>query len=248
MYEALTGEIPFPDIDMDLVDSQYRYLITKCTEKKPERRYQTVSEVIANFDTITKGAQVFQSRTVGASAILEEIMSSSALSAEDVSRLDQLLMESQNNQELYHKFFPKLQGSLLDAYLQYSPEGFRRALTQYDKYVSEPLDFSYCDKVAEFYREIYLRVNDPHVRQLILSRLLDIGVGHNRWFVQDVFCKLIGEVEDPSTAFVAIDVVTSNPSGIKSLSEKLLEARPIKIIADAISEVIKDNESLEDEF
>src|SRR5262249_6562698 len=52
LFVLITGENPC-DFDLDEVDEEFRVIVEKCTYRKPERRYQSVDELIAAFERIT---------------------------------------------------------------------------------------------------------------------------------------------------------------------------------------------------
>jgi eukaryotic-like serine/threonine-protein kinase len=49
LYNCLTGEVPFPNLDVNLVAPCYRAVIVKCTENDPAARFQSVDELIKVF-------------------------------------------------------------------------------------------------------------------------------------------------------------------------------------------------------
>ncbi len=246
LYEALTGDTPFPDLQIGSVEDRYRYIVAKCTDLDPEKRYQTIDELIADLERSADVSQ-FRSRLAETEANLKDIFSQMP-SRIGVQKLDRILTENSNSETIYLEFVPKIKGGWLEAYVTHSPENFRRVLRQFDHYVSGELPFAYCDTVANFYREAYDRLDNPSVRRLILSRLLHLGVSHNRWYVQGIFCNLIGRIGDHTTAHVAVDVIKANPWAIAELSQQLLEAGPVKLIEDAILEAVNKTDTSDEDL
>jgi hypothetical protein len=221
-------------MDMDLVDKRYRYLIAKCTEKNPDRRYQTIQEIIDDFNKITND-EIITDRTTALADQLNNLFLG-VPSKDGASEINKILLENLDNEELYLQFFPQVTGEFLSTYLIHEPNGFRSVLNQYDDYVSGSLSFNYCDVVANLYREIYSNLERPDVRKLVLTRLLDIGISHNRYYAQNVFCSLIASIEDHSTALVAIEMIRENRQQIQPLKSQILDEKPLKIIANVLSE------------
>ncbi len=240
LYETLTGELPFPTVDLGEVDTRYHYLIAKCTAPKPDKRFQTIDELLEVFDMVT-------GQSLGVSVILPstpndiDSLLSIRPSLETVNQLNQLFIRNAQNKKLYHTYFPQLSGPYLGAYWQYNPVGFRAVLHRYDHHVSGNLPFKYCDTVARLYREIFNLPVDPAIQRVVLQRLLTMGELHNRWFVLQTACGLIGAIRAPGLALVALEVIKENPTLINRLSEPLLKRNPVDIIEQAIMNTGNDD-------
>lgn len=246
LYEALAGRPGFPDVDLSLVDGRYRFLVAKCCVRDPDRRYQSVDELIADFERVTGDDTLFREPAASVRAEMEALLVGRE-SATAIAKLDRLLVEQSHDEDVYLQLLPKVRAELLQAYLRHSPEGFRRALEQYDHYLGDTaLAFEYCDVAALFYAEVYERLDDPAVRALTLGRLLDMGIGYNRWFVQGVFCRLVGSIRDHSTALVVLDIIRGEPDAIRQLASQLLDEKPIRIIRDAIVSLMEPDEPEDD--
>jgi len=233
-YNVLTGEAPL-DMDLDYVDDRYRYIIDKCTRRKPESRFQTIDEVLQAFESVTGDSTLFSRKQ--ANAEIEKLFVSTA-NANTISRLDDLFITHSTNEILYQTYFPKLEGRYLRAYLKHNPEGFRRALTQYDQHISQDVAYDYCDTVAKIYRNIFDKVKEPAIRQLTLARILNLGIKYNRYYVQNVFCKMLSQIEDHSTALVARDVMRQNSLAIYRLRDKLAKKNLLNILHQELLEIV----------
>jgi hypothetical protein len=47
LYFCLSSRVPFPNIDLDKVDGNYRPIIERCVRENPNERYQSVDEIMA---------------------------------------------------------------------------------------------------------------------------------------------------------------------------------------------------------
>lgn len=245
LYEALTAEVPFPTLDLGLVDSRYLFVVARSTEVDPNKRYQTVDELMADFRRITGEPALFQRPSALIRAQVEAIFAEPP-SAHQITELDRLLTQNSEDDELYLNYVPRIRGDFLEAYLQHSAGAFRRILDQYDEHVaSTALQFEYCDTLATFYREICNRMEDPAIRHLVLARLLDIAVAYNRWFVQRLLCRMVGDIGDPTAALVAAEVLKSQPQYTRALASGLLEADPLQVIVEAIGQIIESQDQEE---
>ncbi|MDM8532959.1 serine/threonine-protein kinase [Anaerolineales bacterium HSG25] len=233
-YLVLTGQSPL-DLDLEDVDDRFRYIIDKSTRRKPENRFQTIDDLIEAFEAVTGDATLFQRSQ--ANEQMETLFASTA-SADTVTKLDTMFISQSSNENLYQTYFPKIEGRFLRAYLKHNPEGFQRVLTQYDQHISQAVAYNYCDTVAKLYRQIFAKLPDPSTRQLTLSRILDLGVRYNRFYVQNIFCKMLSEIEDQSTALVAREVMRQNSFAIYRLRDKLLKKNLINILHQELIEIV----------
>lgn len=240
MYHIFTGfNNHFTYLHYNMIESKYRYIVQKCLENDPKQRYQSLEEFISDFTLVTGDQNFFQQRSISAHAEITIILDKLVINASEIERLHQIFEQNQDDEDLYLELFPKINRNILQMYLDEKSEGFKRNLKQYDAYVSGSLSFAYCDIVALFYDNIYTLTNDLITKKLVLQRLLEMGCSHNRFYVMGVFCKLIGEIKDYSTALLAMEVLKSHHSEVVQLKADLLEEKPITILANCIEELTK---------
>lgn len=232
LYAMLTGEIPFPALDLDLIEDKYRHIVSKCTEIRSERRYQTMAELLKQFDTVTDDFQFMMKSEIHQQQI-EQLLAQTPTDS-IASEIMHILLEGHDDRELYYEFFPKLAGETLSLMLREHSNDFEICLKTYDEYVNGALAFEYCDVVADFYEEIFTQTQNTDLRSLILKRLLILGASHNRWHVQGVFCRLLSQIRERATALYAVQIIDSHPHEVATLCRYLRTTRLIPIIANAV--------------
>jgi hypothetical protein len=110
----------------------------------------------------------------------------------------------------------------LQVYVEEFGPSFRTVLDRFDEAVSGGLPFSYCDVVANFYSRVFDISKDRDIRRLVLVRLLDMGVSHNRFHVQGVFCRLVECLEDPADLAMLRSVLQADAYSTRKMKGDLL--------------------------
>jgi serine/threonine protein kinase len=237
LYHMITGTMPFPTYDLSFLPPRYRYIVSKCLYTNPRLRYQSVDELIVDFERVTKAEgsefETVHERLIDKFNGLLEVEPSE----KSIDQIHRLLMENVENEEFWVECFPRLNGQHLSEYVRLNQTGFIDSLGQYEKHIEGNLPFSYCDRVANFYSEIFQIVRETSVEAIVLTRLLRIGVSHNRYYVMDTFCRLLTSIRDQSTAFVAVEVIRNNPGEVQVMQASLKNLSLLEIISKAIEEI-----------
>jgi tRNA A-37 threonylcarbamoyl transferase component Bud32 len=242
LFHMLTGVVPFPVYDLATLPPKFRYIVSKCLQDKPEFRYQGVEILIQDFNrivnTIESEFETIHERLIVRFGKLME----GEPNQSNVDQIHMVLMENIGNIKFWHEAFPLIKGEHLQQYLEYNRRGYFDALKQYDEYISGDVGFSYCDVIANLYSEIFQSVRETEIEALILTRLLRLGVSHNRFYVKDTFCRLVAGIRDQSSALVAIDVIKNNPGEVVELKDRFSNVNILEGINKAIIEVTAVNQ------
>ncbi len=214
LWEMLTGEVPeILHVELDEVPQEFRWFIAKCTRRRADERYRDAGEALAAFRVFISAPEFFGPPMEG----VERHVAAWAASADEHQRrdaikaLDDHLQRYSEEEELYFKAVPRLPEELVDLYATMLPEPFAAMLAHYDRHISGSLPFAYCDVVADFYARLWGATQSLDLRRVLLARLIEMGAAHNRWYVGEVVGRLLGGIDDVSTASVAAEVVRDNP-------------------------------------
>lgn len=207
LQAALTRELPVLYDDPN-VPAKYRFFINKCTEQRPQDRFQSVADAASAFDQVRRGIE----RPEAPREELDRIVGEWRVAAGDarlrlLRDLDALLQRHSENVGFYLDKVPWLPAELLEQYVRELPGDFRRMLGVYDEDVSGGLPFDYCDVVANFYRSIYSLTDDLPLRRRLLRRLVDMGAYHNRFYVGGVVAGILSTITETSEILMAADVL-----------------------------------------
>jgi len=206
LQQMLTRELPTSPSPK--VSGRYRYFIARCVEHDRDDRYQTMVDVAAAFAQVVRGVDEPEAPLESAQRIISEWKGLPV--GDDLPKLrelHELLERYSDNELLYHAVLPELSEEMLEDYVAKLPSDFERVLAQYDDHVSGSLNFSYCDVVARFYRQVWDLTESLTVRKMILTRLVRMGASHNRFFVGQVTGGLLSQVTETSDVMMAVDIL-----------------------------------------
>lgn len=214
LCQMLTGEEPeVLYVDLDEIPKEFRFFVEKCCRRDPTSRYRNAAEAAAAFAIFTKGSETVYPPLEEVERIVVEWSDAGGEGEREtlVRKLDELLISNKDDEELYFRMVPRFPEQLIDLYMDSQPEAFKNMLAAYDGHIVGSLPFSYCDVVADFYARLFRRASDLELRHMLISRLIEVGSSHNRWYVAEVAASLLGEVEDMSTAMMIAEEVGKNP-------------------------------------
>jgi hypothetical protein len=244
LWHMLRGEIPdILWVDVDAVPRDFRFFIEKCCRRDPDDRYRNAADALAAFELFTKTPGVLDPPMEGTEKLV------AAWTAADtdgerlavVRRLDEHLRRNREERELFQKVIPRLPEELVDVYMTELDDAFVETLFVYDDHVAGNLPFAYCDVVANFYRRLWRERDDLTLRRRLLSRLIEMGATHNRWYVGQIVADLLAGIDDVSTAMMAAEVIEANARHAEWYWDPWVKARPLqRPVADAFARVLAD--------
>lgn len=207
--ELLCGK--FPDIGRPRLEdfsSEFRAFIDRCTQDAPNDRYASATDALAAFQLLVTGG----GSTGEVSGDLDTQLKHWEAKPfkrdkEEVDAIVQTLLARKDDEEFYFRAVPRLPAELISQLIDDRPGDFNVILDKYNSHIQGGLPFDYCDVVANFYRQIFLRTENLDHRRLILERLFELGPSHNRWHVGDVVAELFSGLEDEPTIQMAAEVI-----------------------------------------
>jgi tRNA A-37 threonylcarbamoyl transferase component Bud32 len=241
LWELLTGQEPEPlYVDTSAVDERYRYFIAKCCQRTPDERFQTAAEAAASFKQTQLAMKTVDPPLDRAERLVDE-WERGAMGerrSQLVTELDEHLQRHAGEYDLYFRVVPRLPADLVSAYMAQLPASFASMLRIYDRHITGSLPFTYCDRVADFYRLVFTTTDDFELKRLTLARILDVGAAHDRWYVGGVVADLLSSISEVSTAMLAADVIRADPASARWYWDPFLMDKPLaQPISDALAEV-----------
>jgi hypothetical protein len=203
-------------------------IVQKCTKQNVRRRYPTVAalreELYAALDTAVIS---FSSREEA--EVVSLLKGTSELTPEEWDRVFQQIDENDDKKRSNHPIFQALSLAHLRHLFDESPDLFASLGRDYAKYtMSGGFDFDYCDVIANR-AEVFFEHGEMDVKALIALALLEMGVGHNRWFVERKFMKMAGpEISDALAARIAAEITVQKidfPRLIERLERSISASR-----------------------
>jgi serine/threonine protein kinase len=244
LYQMLSSRPVFPILNLTGLEGKYVYIIQKCVDNDPDKRYQTVSELIADFELLTQKEFNVESPTQLAQKLVGEIVDpfSETVNSKGLVELAKIFMENPDNEDLYLEVLPKMPDEIISKLIISHNASFLSIIQTYDGYVSGNLAFSYCDTVARFYEKIFWEVDNFQIKRLVFSRLLDMGSSHHRFYVRDVMARMVHEIKDVGLARLVLDVYRNNTSATQWASASINLDKVHPLIRDGIREINKPSD------
>ena len=243
LHEMLTGERPIPGISVDInrVDIKFRYTIQKCVESRKEERFQSVEELCKRFELAIGPSEMLNAPADTVKGILEAYLSRDSVGkAELLNELTRTLEANASDDELYREHIPTLPDYVVSDLINAHLASFERIIEIFDEHISGSLTFSYTDVVADFYERLFSLDIPLPLKRIILSRLVAMGVSHNRWYVMGVAVKLFQTIKDVAVAQVAAEVIENDHYidnhhySAETLKDRLLRGELHSIVRSAL--------------
>jgi len=210
LYEVLTGESPYPEMDYSEIPRKFVYIVQKACQGRPDDRYSTVQGMIDDLTVVSREDWLLTKPVKTVLDEMEAILEEQDFTASRVEKLARLLVENTNDNEVLTGVLPTLTEPVLRSLIQNHMPVLITVLKEYDKAVSGPLPFSYCDIAANFYQTIFHWTDSDDLRVMILQRLPRLGYSHNRFHVGDVFAGIVSTLDDPSLLLAVRDILRSD--------------------------------------
>jgi serine/threonine protein kinase len=250
LYQMLTSRPVFPIPNLTGLEGKYVYIIQKCLENDPDKRYQTIRELSDDFQVLTQKEYNVEAPTQSAQKLIGEIVDPflDAVDPKGIAELVKLFLENTDNENLYLEIFPRMPSEILKEIIKTQLQSFTSIFQVYDDYVSGGLGFSYCDTVASFYEKVFDQVDDFALRRIIINRLLNMGHNHNRWYVRDVLARIVHEIKEVGLARLTLDVFRNNGDATRWSSAAIKIDKLHPLLRDGLREINKPPEVDEFQF
>ena len=203
LFEILTGEMAFPTIKYSELEPRFQYIVRKCCKDDPSERYESVADLVADLDTMTEKRSLL---TQPATALRKELGEAlaDALDGDRIDSIARLLIENVEDNEILSVLLPRLPLPVLDALFPGEEDRMIPVMQAYDAEISGGLPFEYCDVAATFYERVFQRAGSADLRRMILRRLPRLALAHNRWYVGEVYARLVAGLSDEAPSDEAL--------------------------------------------
>lgn len=198
LHDIFSGGARTPYVELS-VPGPFREIVEKCTKKNPIRRYSTVALLRADvFDALQSPSLSFGSTEE--SDLIELLKNQDILSDDEWDRFFSVLEQASGVFPTLYNMFRALREVHIDNLAGLSPDLLNALGMRFSEYVrSNAHDFDYCDVLADK-MEKFFGVGSIALKAHIIVSLLQMGVKHNRWFVERKFLKLASPTLDANVA------------------------------------------------
>ncbi len=232
-YEMLTGRMALHGIDLDAIPAQYRFLINKATQQDPDRRFDSVTEMLREVSLLGNEPDDLLAPAERVTSLMSQI------AAGDVTKLSELgrvLIENGDDLLLYTQVLPNAPEPVISKLAMLDPDQFLNIIARFDRYADGGFPWDHTDTLASFLAAVYRSTSDFRVHELVIERLLVLGYTHNRWYVRGRFIAVVEDaLRKPEYAPVVAGVLRRNPDAVEFVRESLLELSLPAVVADALA-------------
>lgn len=192
LYELYVGSLSFGIQDNSKLSLPVQVVNSRCVQENPNDRYESIYELKQDWLSIFQLES--DEEDLKKFAILR---SRQSLSPSQAKRLLQLFSKYARDADSLHEALMKTDPKAL-ASLYHQNEGFvQRLIKDFTEFTSsQGWGFSYTDKISNWCKKVFYRIEDYHIRTDLVTCTLLVGVGQNRWHVLEIFSNLIEDVQE----------------------------------------------------
>jgi|SRR5690554_849571 len=166
-------------------------IVQKCTKRNTARRYSSITSLRdALYKVLDETEVVFSSKDEEKS--VEVLKASNTLSDDQWDDIFFLFEEDSESVGNCRNIFSNINVEHIDQLKNNTPELFIALGHYFASFINgNSFDFDYCDILASK-AEIFYEHGDLALKSRIALALLELGISHNRWYVERKFMRLAG--------------------------------------------------------
>lgn len=214
LYELYSEPLSSAFQDLAQVPPGIGLLIARCTHQQPGRRYQSISELKQTWLALTGG-------TLGVSAseeiaqLTNELSTSWPVDPAKVERVFELLLQHQSDNDLLHEAIMQLPAKAISHMALLNLEFSRTLVRKFVEHAtSQHWGFSYTDRIGKVCQAIFDNVPDYEIRAELIFCVMDVGFGHNRYFVMDIFKEMMECRKEPGEGLAVFERLRGVPRSL----------------------------------
>lgn len=164
-------------------------VIAKCTKTNPRRRYKNVQELREALYDVLKSDINFQSDEE--KYFVELIQDNTQLSDEQWDDLFAYIDRTSTSRQSVRNILSAIRRDHVEILFDSAPELFHALGMEYADFAERySFDFDFCDVVATVAQSFYDN-GEIDLKASIAIAILELGVSHNRWFVERKFVGMV---------------------------------------------------------
>ncbi|WP_390402682.1 serine/threonine-protein kinase [Gilvimarinus japonicus] len=189
IYAPRTRRIPYTELS---VEGAIGDIISKCTKRQPRRRYRDVAALREDLIRVIDSASPVSKNDEEEKFVdlLEQNVDLSEDQWDEVFDYLDVAVENGNTPSaLFHAF--KIDH--IRALNMHSPDLFASLVIDFCNFIKKTdFSFEYCDVLADKLK-VFFELGDLNVKSEAAVAALELGVTHNRWYVEEVFTQFVNK-------------------------------------------------------
>ena len=185
------GQSRIPYTELNVPDADISRVVERCTKRLPARRYSTVTDLREDlFKVLDDKELVFTSNQE--KVIVELLSDKSELEHDEWDKVFTQLDENDYKSVSNANILRSINEHHIANLAENSPELIASLVVYFCDYVqSHHFDFDYCDVLATRGKTLF-SLADLASRATLALAMLELGVSHNRWYVEWRFVEMAG--------------------------------------------------------
>lgn len=202
LYECITGNVP-TTVDLNLVPSGMRFLISKCLAMYVHERFQNISELRdvfnSSIDVLIFGVKKDKIRNIIKQLVLKENNS------KDIQILFGYLckVDYKREQELVHDVVMKLPVDIIKVFEKKYEENYVELIKVFvENIITNGWQFEYTDTIASKCRDLFYNTNHLKVKGQMVYCLIKVAYYYDRPYVNKCVKQMLYSINDPDLAYI----------------------------------------------
>lgn len=180
-------EYPIPTSDL-------HYIISKCTQTAPERRFSSVVELKAAIDSVYQTMLgLIEQNTI------DDVLAKMKLKTADSNDVHELAVKmlTNDNGEKLEEYFHSISDELYQELESRDSELVEKLITQLQQYYTcQGWSFGYTDTIGSNCKRLFTISENAAVKANLLYAIIEVGLSHNRWYVMGIAAELLKTAKD----------------------------------------------------
>lgn len=208
-YHCLTGKIPFPYFQKELIPAKFRYIVVKCVAEDPLQRYQTVGEFKRELELLATSAPDLTPPMERARVLNAKSLEGKRQATKELAKI---LIENSDDEIFYKEFVTYLSADTLAAIRSVAGEEFGQIVDAFEQYSEGSHPFSYTDDIANFFANVIRVSSDFEIRRKAFRKMLIVGADHNRFYVGQTFAKVVASLKGSGDVAMISGLLRDHPA------------------------------------
>jgi eukaryotic-like serine/threonine-protein kinase len=198
LYELVTGSLTTAVQDTSSLDPGIALIIERCTKTNPAARFPAVTDLKTAWRTAV-GLEEAGSDSERLSALSAKLASDLVPTTTVVKEVFDILSRHADDMDLLHNTVMALQPAAALKFVESEPKRARVVLRRFTDHIeAQSWPFSYTDKIGDVCARLFNHITDAVIRADLLHCLIELGVGHNRFYVTALAQKLLNQARTPA--------------------------------------------------
>lgn len=197
LYSLYVGHFLGGVQDTSRIDPGAALIVDRCTQRDPGRRYQSVRELSDAWSRMFEQNPT-EAETDELKALSEALSERGDAAGADFDRFMQLLRKYAGDPAVLHETVMRMGARLATEAYAVNHDFMRRVVNDFVEHANaQSWDYDYTDRIGSACRTLFSTLNDYGIRAALIHCLLEVGYGHNRYYVMRLFKELIEARKQP---------------------------------------------------